>query len=526
MISAASRKERILILAPFAQDAPLAQSVLKQAGLQAEICSDILDLGRKFEEGAGTVVIAEEALIPAAIESLKEKMNAQPPWSDIPVILLTSRHGSPEKKSGEIYTALGMNVNVNLLERTFRPVTLISMVQAALRARRRQYEVRDLLVQLKNAQERYTLAVRGSSAGIWEWNPQKNESYFSPEWKALLGYEDHEIKNTREEWHKRLHPEDVSRVLDYANNLQPSEPGSAVCNYEIEYRLRHRDGSYRWFLSRGVGFFNRGGQVIRVAGSHIEISDRKQNEQALQKLAEELNRSNKELEQFAYIASHDLQEPLRIIQMYLDLLLLRYKDKLGSDAEEFIHYAQDGSRRSQKLIRDLLEYARIGNKPPEPAMFSFEYALERALSDLQLLIRESGAEITSDPLPSLTADGMQITQLFQNLISNAIKYRTEQKPRIHVSARKKAREWIFSIRDNGVGIEPQYRDRIFAIFQRLHKGMDGTGIGLAICKKIVERHGGRIWVESRRGDGSTFYFSLPCSSETESTVPAAENLIS
>ncbi|HXN17113.1 MAG TPA: PAS domain S-box protein [Candidatus Binatus sp.] len=225
----------------------------------------------------------------------------------------------------------------------------------------------------------------------------------------------------------------------------------------------------------------------------------------------ELNRSNEELGQFAYVASHDLQEPLRMVASFTELLARRYKGKLDSDADEFISFAVDGARRMQRLIQDLLAYSRVATKGNDLLRTSSEEALRRALMNLRGAIEESSALLTHDPLPTVMADERQLIQVFQNLIGNAIKYQNPGVPRIHISAARNAdKKWTFSVKDNGLGIDPQYFEKIFVIFQRLHKRdeFSGTGIGLAICKRIVERHGGTISVESQLGHGSTFTFDL------------------
>ncbi|HSY07638.1 MAG TPA: PAS domain S-box protein [Steroidobacteraceae bacterium] len=224
-----------------------------------------------------------------------------------------------------------------------------------------------------------------------------------------------------------------------------------------------------------------------------------------------LNRSNEDLEQFANIASHDLQEPLRMVASYTQLLARRYKGRLDSDADEFIAYAVDGVSRMQRLIQDVLAYSRVGSKAGNLRDISSEDALGQALQNLRDVIKDSGAVVTHDPLPSVMADKIQLIQLFQNLIGNAIKYQSPGTPRVQIAAaRNGGKKWTFSVQDNGLGIEPQYFERIFGMFQRLHKRGEfaGTGIGLAICKRIVERHGGRISVESQLGQGSTFRFAL------------------
>jgi PAS domain S-box-containing protein len=251
-----------------------------------------------------------------------------------------------------------------------------------------------------------------------------------------------------------------------------------------------------------------------VSSAIRDITTRKKADALLMQAVKELNRSNEELGQFASIASHDLQEPLRMVASYTQLLSRRYKGKLDADADEFIAYAVDGASRMQRLIQDLLAYSRVGTKGQELLNTSSQEALDEAIANLRGAIEESGALVTHDPLPSVLADEGQLIQLFQNLIGNAIKYQSPGIPRVHISSAKDGGpKWIFSVQDNGLGIEPQYFERIFGMFQRLHKREEfaGTGIGLAICKKIVERHGGKISVESQPGQGSTFRFSLAAS---------------
>lgn len=241
--------------------------------------------------------------------------------------------------------------------------------------------------------------------------------------------------------------------------------------------------------------------------------------------SQELARSNAELEQFAYVASHDLQEPLRMVTSYLQLLERRYKNQLDANADQFINYAVDGARRMQTLINDLLNYSRVSSRGQPLLSVNCNIVLEQAIANLQFAIMDSQAVVIHDTLPEVMADATQLTQVFQNLIANAIKFCQSQQPRIHIGVRKpdansdgeslnfipSANEWLFWVRDNGIGLESQYAERIFIIFQRLHgrNNYPGTGIGLAICKKIIERHGGRIWVESKPGQGSTFYFTIP-----------------
>jgi PAS domain S-box-containing protein len=242
-----------------------------------------------------------------------------------------------------------------------------------------------------------------------------------------------------------------------------------------------------------------------------DVTERVRAEEELAARTTELERSNHELEQFAYVASHDLQEPLRMVASYTQLLARRYREKLDADAEEFIGYAVDGVTRMQALINDLLAYSRVGTRGGGFEPVDLDALLGRVLSSLGPAMEEAGATVTHDPLPVVVGDPGQLGQLLQNLVANAVKFRGDEPPRVHVSAERGDGHWTFTVRDNGIGIDPEYADRIFVIFQRLHTRNEypGTGIGLAICKKIVERHGGRIWFDSVPGEGTTFRFTIP-----------------
>lgn len=242
-----------------------------------------------------------------------------------------------------------------------------------------------------------------------------------------------------------------------------------------------------------------------------EIRERTATEEALQIKAEELARSNRDLEQFAYAASHDLQEPLRNVTSCVQLLRNRFGDEMGPDAAQLMRYAEESTDRMKSLINGLLNYSRVKTRGNPFEERDSEALLEETLLDLYQALNESGAVVTHDALPKVCVDGSQLSQVFQNLIMNAVKFRGPEQPRIHISARLEGAEWIFSVKDNGIGIEPEYSDKIFVVFRRLHSNSvyPGTGIGLAITKRIIERHGGRIWVESRPGAGSTFCFTLP-----------------
>ncbi len=276
----------------------------------------------------------------------------------------------------------------------------------------------------------------------------------------------------------------------------------SVKNYELA--IRHKKGWLTPVIYNASVYRDGSGKVVGIFAAARDITDRKRAE-------EELIRSNQDLQQFAYVASHDLQEPLRNVASCLQMLQKKYSNELDAQADQYIEYAVEGSVRMKDLILDLLAYSHIGTraKPYEPT--DCEQILAEAVKNLRSAVTETRAVITHDPLPTLPADGTQLLQVFQNLVGNAIKFRRDQPPQIHVAAVKNKNEWVFSIKDNGIGIESQYMDKIFVIFQRLNKRREyeGTGMGLAIVKKVVERHDGRVWVESEPGEGTTFYFSIP-----------------
>jgi C4-dicarboxylate-specific signal transduction histidine kinase len=272
----------------------------------------------------------------------------------------------------------------------------------------------------------------------------------------------------------------------------------------LEYELRFGDGRSVWLYGNATPLKDGEGGTIGAIGAFIDVTERHEDE-------DELRRSNDELQQFAYIASHDLQEPLRMVLSYLALLNRKFGDDLNPKAKEYMSTAVEGAERMRQLVDDLLQFSRVESKGREIVGVDMNKAVEAVLTDLQVAVTKAEAQVTVGPLPTVLADDTQMKQLLTNLISNAIKFRGAHKPLIEVSATESPANWTFAVRDNGIGIDPHYIDKLFHMFQRLHTKDEypGTGIGLAISKKIVERHGGRIWVDSEPGKGSTFYFTLP-----------------
>jgi PAS domain S-box-containing protein len=363
---------------------------------------------------------------------------------------------------------------------------------------------------LKESEQRFRTLFDNTPDGIVLSNQENKKFTLGNEtFCQMLGYNSDEIQNLEV---MDIHPaEEVNHSVDQFEKLLRKEI-AVVENIPV----KRKDGSI-FFADIRAFLVSFGGKTY-LAGIFRDITERKRAEDKLKNAFLDLEHSNKELEQFAYVASHDLQEPLRMVASYTQLLEKRYKDKLDSDAREFIQFAVDGAIRMQRLINDLLAYSRLGTRGEPFELIDSHEVLGQAIANLSALIEENQAVVTNDDLPPIMADRSQMVQVFQNLIGNAIKFRSDQSPRIHISAEPKGGEWLFSVRDNGIGIDPQHKDRIFVIFQRLHgKGeYPGTGIGLTICKKIVERHGGRIWVESEPQKGSTFYFSVPVTGRKKS----------
>ncbi len=297
--------------------------------------------------------------------------------------------------------------------------------------------------------------------------------------------------------------EDRNTVRENAVRMLKGE-----CSLGYEFRIVTKEAKIKWVMETVAPVFYK--RKRATLGSLIDVSERKQVEERLRQTTLEMQRSNAELEQFAYVISHDLQEPLRMVSSYTQLLAKRYRNKLDADADEFIAYAVDGAKRMQALLHDLLEYSRVGTRGKPFKLVNCEHIVEQAMANLKIAIEECGASVSYDVLPAVMADEGQLVRLLQNLIGNAIKFRRKEAPHVHISAQRRHNVVTFSVKDNGIGIDPQHSQSIFEIFRRLHtkEEYQGTGMGLAICKKIVERHGGHISVQSQPEEGSTFHFSI------------------
>lgn len=333
------------------------------------------------------------------------------------------------------------------------------------------------------------------------------ESYVSPQIESVLGYSQAEWLSNPVLWYERLHPDDKEKWnLEFAQTVASGQP------FRAAYRFLARDGRVVWLHGEVRIARDANGQPRFLHGIGIDITKIKEAEQQVREYSELLQRKNRELEQFAYVASHDLQEPLRTVVSYSQILTEDYGDQLDAQARQYFDRIANAARRMKNLIQSILEFSRIGHGEARFEIVDFEQIFQEALANLQGSIQESGAVVTRDSLPRLKGVRTNMLVLFQNLISNAIKYRSSQPPRIHISAvKQKDNSWLFTVRDNGIGIDQKYWEKVFVIFQRLHGQHEhpGTGIGLSVCKKIVEHQGGRIWVESEAGRGAEFKIQLP-----------------
>ncbi|MEE3717242.1 PAS domain S-box protein [Tumidithrix elongata RA019] len=430
-------------------------------------------------------------------------------------------HGEPQRMIGVNFDITNRKQTEAELERRVIERTL-ELNEAYEQVQTELVERQKAEASLRESEQRFVSLATAAPVGIFRTDPEGNCVYVNERWCQIAGLSPQAASGMG--WANSLHIEDREMIsAEWYLSAQENRP------FRLEYRFQKDDGTVTWVFGQSVAEHDAQGRVTGYVGTITDISDRKQAEdtlrevnetleqrvrertQALEQLTEALQRSNQELEQFAYVASHDLQEPLRTITSYTQLLARKYQGNLDEKADRYIYYVVDSASRMQQLIRDLLSYSRVGRQELKRVQIDCNILIEETQRNLQMAIDESHSIIHYDPLPVITGDRTQLLLLFQNLIGNAIKYHDLAPPEIEIAATQQGSHWRFAIKDNGIGIEPQYAERIFTIFQRLHTRTEypGTGLGLAIAKKIVERHGGQIWVESQFGKGSIFYFTLP-----------------
>lgn len=397
------------------------------------------------------------------------------------------------RKNGENWIA-ELNLRV-IKDKYYKPVYLEGFVQD-ITSRRNTEKA------LQESEQKYRTIFENTGTATLLFEEDTTITLINSEFETLSGYPKKEVIG--KSWTEFVVKEDLDKMLNY-HDIRNMDPDLAPKNYEFRFIRKDNTIGYAY-----MNIIKLPGASQRIA-SIVDISPRKNAEKELYKINEKLKRSNSELEQFAYVASHDLKEPLRMITTFLELLEKKYKDQLDSDADTYIKYAVDGSKHLNTMINDLLDFARLGHKKIEFSEFDSKRVLEETLINLKSSIEENDAVVTCSNLPKISCNELLLFQLFQNLIGNAIKYRGKDQPKIHVSAIEKKDEYVFSVKDNGIGMSEKDLERIFAIFQRLHTRdeYEGTGIGLAIAQKIVHEHGGKIWAESEPEKGTIFYFTLP-----------------
>jgi PAS domain S-box len=359
--------------------------------------------------------------------------------------------------------------------------------------------------------ERYEMVAKATNDAIYEWDVVKDVTYWGEGLFTLFGHPRCEDAMSPSTWLDNLHPDEKDSILARAMSLFQVQQKSLT----REMRFRCADGSYKIVFDKQNIYYDKNGKPVRVVGAMQDITDRKKSEAAvkdlnleLEKKAEKLKRSNEELERFAYVASHDLQEPLRMVGSFLQLLQKKYRDKLDATAHQYIDFAVDGSVRMKKLINDLLEYARVGTDREAFFKVDMGAVVNDVLRDFKRASENGVFRVGF--MPWVKGQKTQLTQVMNNLIGNALKYNKSETPEVEIGCTESDTEWQFYIKDNGIGIEEKYLEKVFVIFQRLHNRSEfpGTGIGLSICRKIVERHGGRIWIESAPDHGSTVFFTI------------------
>lgn len=482
-----------LILEDSKPDFELVAKQLRYAGFDAR-CTQVQTQEEYLARLDGTpdVILADYAL--PGFDALHALELLQERGQDVPFLVLTGvvdeealveciRHGAVDYLLKDRLARLGSAVHRALQE-------------AEARRKRRAAET-----ELSKSNRRFQYLVETTGAIPWEMDANTGRfTYVGPQAEKLLGYPVDEWYREGF-WDAHVRPEDRGAL-----KAQPSE------NFERTCRIRTAGGSTVYLhcaLSKPCP--DGAGNCNTLYGFMMDISELKSMQDSLASQAAALASSNEELKQFAYAASHDLQEPLRMVAFYTQLLSKRYRGKLDSDADEFIGYALEGATRMRDLLKNLLVYSRVSTGKPSMGLTNCEEVFGECLSNLRLALNESGASVTHDPLPIVNGDFSQLGQLFQNLISNAIKFHGVKAPVIHVSSSESDSDWHFCVRDNGIGIEEEYLEQIFVIFQRLHRSdqYSGSGIGLALCKRIMEHHGGRIWAKSTLGAGSEFHFVIP-----------------
>lgn len=468
--------------------------IVSQRGFETPFL-DFFSAVREGEAACGTALLRGERLI-------VEDVAASPIFAGTAARAVMLAAGARAVQSTPLITRSGRVVGVFSThygaprcpaDRELRLLDILARLAADLIERKHNEEA------LLAGEARFRQLADSMPQIVWTARPDGYVDYYNERWYEFSGFEHGSFGDNS--WEPILHREDVKRCYEtWYSSVRSGEP------YQIEYRFWDRaENRWRWFMGRALAVRDRRGSIVKWFGSCTDIDEQK-------RVEEELRRANLGLEQFAYSASHDLQEPLRSIKIFGELLTTRYASKLDGQALQFLEYLQSGATRMETLVRDLLDYTQVSRIDISVEPTDANEALASALANLGGAVAESGANVTRDSLPAVRVHNTHLRQLFQNLIGNSIKYRhPERQPAVHVSGEQQDGACVFAVRDNGIGIEREYREHIFGLFKRLHTGdqYSGTGIGLAICRRIVERYHGRIWVDSQPGQGATFFFTVP-----------------
>lgn len=425
-------------------------------------------------------------------------------WVRCRGLVLRDAHGAPVR-------LLGTHTDLSELQRA-REALLGANAMLESRVSERTQELRETLTRMAEREATHQRAreqalqqlIEGLPLLVWTCKPDGACDYLSPQWVEYTGLA--EAAQLGSAWLAQVHADDQPTLARaWSSAVGSGQP------LDTEFRIRRHDGAYRWFKTRASPLRSADGEIVRWLGTNTDIHERKQLEETLRERTQALERSNSELEEFAYLASHDLQEPLRTVTSYVQLLERHYGAQLDGRAREYVAHAVAGARRMRHLVTDLLEYSRAIADTEAPRGADGTAALDSALHAVMALVTETGARVLRVALPRIAMDDASLSRVLQNLLSNALHYRSEAPPRVELSCQVEGGQALIAVADNGIGIAPQHHRRIFQMFQRLHTQGErpGSGVGLALCKRLVERAGGQIWLESEVGRGSTFFVRLP-----------------
>lgn len=506
---------RVLVLAPIANDARLTAEFFAKNGVAAHVCDGgISELCEQIEEGCGAIFVAEEALGREAISRLAEALSGQPSWSDVPITVITGTGRDLSHTRFERLKALDPCGNVTILERPFRPDTLLKNAEVSLRARQRQYQVRDLLEEgrkreerLRASEERFRRMSDSAPVLIWMAGLDRRCVWFNKAWLDFIGRSmDEEIGSG---WTDHIHPEDSDRCLQtYQSSFD------ARTEFQIEYRIRRHDGAWRWLLDHGVPLYGVDNELTGYIGSCIDITERKETFAELEKLVSErtqtLQQTIGDLEAFSYTVSHDLRAPLRAVQSYAQILADEYREALDEAGLDYLGRIVKAGRRLDGLIQDVLTYSRVSRRdyPMHPVELG---PLVNDIVRQYPEFRRSKVDVdVREPLLAVMGSEPLLTQCLSNLLGNAVKFVPQgERAKIVLRCEENGDRIRLWVEDNGIGIPLESQDRIFGMFERLdQKAYEGTGVGLAIVRKAVERMSGKIGLLSEPGGGSRFWIDL------------------